>query len=527
MLSMLFLQLATAEPLTCSLSETAMINPDASKYYVRGDLVNLRRGPSTESKIKAEIRLGTEVQVGACEKEETIGGKEGCWHKVSLTDNNKKRKGYLFSTAITDCRIEGDFDADGVDEYVFYSLKNETELQLRIQDPNAKPSVFWGDVRLVPHFWRAELSVYPAEKAGQDLLMIGQGIEHYGYTSREDFYSFHPERGLKEALQTYEFSDSPAYSKQSAQFIPNGKVIFTQVGDEENEEATEEILCFEQGVYAVCPPEYKLYQRFRIIEEGNRAVIASNLAKDPDIEIPEAGRTIGLEEMNRAVAEITSMGPDGSYFQISSDEWWVLPAEGLPIQVNAVRYYHAIWSCMEDEDLYGVEFDIPDGVQALLVVHGPPPAVWYRSQPVEPEPTEEELQYEEEKKRIVAQMEAAVNKQYPEENPKVTAQKSDSGWLGLAIWCCPDPGKPLNEEGYLDEEYEYAVSVVLSTTGEITVGELFLERVYEEPEEIIQLDIDGDGKKEVFWLGECDVLNWTKEDGDRQLLWTKGGCCGC
>ena len=73
------------------------------ELFVKGDLVNLRSGPSTSSKIQREVRLGTVVTVGDCEKEETIGGKEGCWHPVSYKEKRKNKSGYLFSTSTLNC----------------------------------------------------------------------------------------------------------------------------------------------------------------------------------------------------------------------------------------------------------------------------------------------------------------------------------------------------------------------------------------------------------------------------------------
>ena len=63
-------------------SDYVQVEEVGLELFVKGDMVNLRAGPSTSSKIQTELRLGTVVTVGDCEKEETIGGKEGCWHPV-------------------------------------------------------------------------------------------------------------------------------------------------------------------------------------------------------------------------------------------------------------------------------------------------------------------------------------------------------------------------------------------------------------------------------------------------------------
>ena len=55
-----------------------------SAFYVKGDAVNLRTGPSTSSDILMELSLGTKVSVFDCEREEVLGGQAGCWHPIKV-----------------------------------------------------------------------------------------------------------------------------------------------------------------------------------------------------------------------------------------------------------------------------------------------------------------------------------------------------------------------------------------------------------------------------------------------------------
>ena len=77
-------------------SEYVPLKEGGLQLFVKGDMVNLRAGPSTSSKIQTELRLGTVVTVGDCEKEETIGGKEAR-HPISYKEKRKKRSGFLNS----------------------------------------------------------------------------------------------------------------------------------------------------------------------------------------------------------------------------------------------------------------------------------------------------------------------------------------------------------------------------------------------------------------------------------------------
>ena len=92
-----------SQPMCELSSEYTPLEEGGLELFVKGDMVNLRSGPSTSSKIQTEVRLGTVVTVGDCEKEETIGGKEGCWHPVSYKEKRKNKSGYLFSTSTLNC----------------------------------------------------------------------------------------------------------------------------------------------------------------------------------------------------------------------------------------------------------------------------------------------------------------------------------------------------------------------------------------------------------------------------------------
>ena len=58
-----------SEQKSCRLvAQEPLFESNRTKIFIKGDLVNLREGPSTNSTIISEIRLGTEVNLGSCEK---------------------------------------------------------------------------------------------------------------------------------------------------------------------------------------------------------------------------------------------------------------------------------------------------------------------------------------------------------------------------------------------------------------------------------------------------------------------------
>ena len=66
---------------SCTLSNTTAF--EAGEYKIQGDLVNLRNAPSTDGKVLTQIPLASDVLIGDCEKEETIGQKKGCWEEAN------------------------------------------------------------------------------------------------------------------------------------------------------------------------------------------------------------------------------------------------------------------------------------------------------------------------------------------------------------------------------------------------------------------------------------------------------------
>ena len=520
----LLLHTAMAAPNNCPITDSAYIDESAAVHYVRGDLVNLRKGPSTSDRIKAEIRLGTVVMAEGCEKKETIGGKDGCWHKVSLTQGNKNLRGYLFSTAISDCRIEGDFDGDGSNEYIFHAISSANDLQLRLHDPNDAPHVFWTHTQLAPSF-SGNLSVHPDAAAGRDLLVVNQSIEN---TKQSDYFSFHPTLGIKEAATTRQSSDSSFSSSQTAQFFSSGKVVLSTKEGGNNGNRTERVLCFEQGVYDTCPTEADPLKRMYVLDFENRVVLTQIYNDQPvtdEIEWTAEGRSISLDQMNVALDDITSGQRDGTYLQLTTEEWWILPKEGYPVPVNVSRYVYSKWSCVEALELYSVELDIPNGVEPLLAVNGPPPTAWYLSPPPEPEPTAKEVRMAEELQRLTTRTLLQLNEQYPEEDIDIFLEADGDGWKGTARWCCPEAGKPLFDQIDPDKEYDYTVSVVIDTKGNISLGNLSVEHASGEADPILRKDIDGDGQQETLWMGECEEhFFWEK---DEQSIKSTLYCCGC
>ena len=288
MFYLLSFSLSLAEPVSsqksCSPRNDTVIAP--GKNYVKGDLVNLRSGPSTKDDIITELRLSTVVHVEACLKKETIGNTTGCWHKVQLNQKGKDLTGYLFSSTMANCRIEQDWDNDGVKEHFFSSSNND---QLRVYDPNDAPHVFWyspelkfdwdndgvderfslfkGDTfRLQlydpndsPHiFWLnsndtfeeegGEISIFPKIEGRANMVAIDYFFGDFcGGGSRKNYFTYSPQFGIQLALETFSFSDSPAFHYREAQFLEDGSVLVEEKsseGDEyweEQEEGVEDV----------------------------------------------------------------------------------------------------------------------------------------------------------------------------------------------------------------------------------------------------------------------------------------------
>lgn len=256
----------------CPMQKHAVV--EEGLHFLRGDAVNLRSGASTQSDVVTELRLGTRVRTGDCEKKETISEVEGCWHPVSveaedlaLNELSSPTSGYLFSTALIDCAVEIDWDDDGVKERVFHAVRGSGELQIRILDPNNAPHVFWGVAAAGVDEYSGEFSALPKSASRQTLLVVDHhGGEFCGSGSITDYFSFDVELGVQNALHTFAFSDAPAYHQKTASFLPDGRAIVREDSGEEVywedengesfyedfSESSEEMLCFEKGVYTPC-----------------------------------------------------------------------------------------------------------------------------------------------------------------------------------------------------------------------------------------------------------------------------------
>ena len=227
-LSLLFSALALGQPTPpepvhfnlrdhpyCELSagETELVTE--GDVYVKGDAVNLRKGPSTDSEVITELGIGTPVVVtNACENPEVIGGKSGCWHPVQLDASKGRQSGYLFSTALTDCRLEVDFDSDGNVEHLYAASQGDGTLQIRLHDPNHKPHVFWENVKGVDVEYKGYLGVVPASVAGRALAIVEDVAQEYcGGGSNTDYYAYSPVggTGFTKAATAHSHSDSPVY----------------------------------------------------------------------------------------------------------------------------------------------------------------------------------------------------------------------------------------------------------------------------------------------------------------------------
>ena len=181
---------------SCPMTKHAKVKPGL--HLLRGSMVNLRSGPSTESDAVMELRLATVVQTGACEKEETVAGVAGCWHPVTVQEQSlalnkldKPVSGYLFSTAMIDCALTMDWDDDGTNEIIFHAVRGNGELQIRVMDPNNAPHLFWGVAAKGVDEYSGDFSVLPKSRAGQTLLVVGHhGGEFCGSGSQTDYFSY-------------------------------------------------------------------------------------------------------------------------------------------------------------------------------------------------------------------------------------------------------------------------------------------------------------------------------------------------
>ena len=244
----------------CPMTKHANVEPGF--HLLRGDMVNLRTGPSLESEPVVELRMATVVRTGACEKQDTVAGVSGCWHPVTVQEQSlafnqldKPVSGYLFSTAMIDCGLSVDWDDDGTKEIIFHALRGNGELQVRVMDPNNAPHVFWGVAAKGVDEYSGEFRVMSKKQAGQTLLVVAHhGGEFCGSGSQTDYFSYSPTGGMQMALSTFSFGDAPVYHYRQAVLSPEGRAQVTEelFDDSGPPERTESILCLSEGVYKAC-----------------------------------------------------------------------------------------------------------------------------------------------------------------------------------------------------------------------------------------------------------------------------------
>ena len=215
---------------SCLIQAQALpLGGDDTALFVKGDAVNLRAGPSTGSEIQRELGIGTQVTAAACEKEETIGGKAGCWHPVQVDTGDGQAAGYLFSTALTDCRVAHDFDGDGAMEHLYAAVQGDGSLQVRLHDPNDPPRVVWHTVRTVDEDYVGTLRVVDAASAGQALAVVeDMEREECGTGATTSYLSYTPRVGFQLAIDAHYASDSGLSSEKRVLFSPDGRAQVTE-----------------------------------------------------------------------------------------------------------------------------------------------------------------------------------------------------------------------------------------------------------------------------------------------------------
>ena len=264
----------------CSVSFDAVIEQgeEPQLMSVSGDMVNLRSGPSIDSDILREVRLGAQVEVSSCAQEQEIGGRKGCWMKVSLVDweeeelsamgRRKKRvqreltpkakDGFIFSTALSSCTLFYDWDEDGVEEEIFGSVIKPGVVQIRVRDPDDAPHIFWmstseyGDME--GPVLTGELRLSDVKSSGVPLIgVIQHGAESCGGYTKTSYLSYSSDLGIKSAIHTISGSDSPAYNEEQIEFGQDKSLMFVKAtGDGVEERTSRQKHCFEQGVYNPC-----------------------------------------------------------------------------------------------------------------------------------------------------------------------------------------------------------------------------------------------------------------------------------
>lgn len=232
MILILLTHLVFAQPTPSSSCSLDGISTPVSNgwYKIQGDLVNLRKTPSTKGTVLTEVPLASTAKISSCVKQETLGKKTGCWYQV--TDITTKgvttqyKSAYLYFTAIAPCFIRGDFDEDGVLEEAFLAQTDEEQFQVRLSDPNAKTPMIW--VTENGFATSTTLTAIPKRQTGHTMLTLSLMPEACGYTGYVHYYIYSnkPTPTLYKTISTENFSDSPAYYNTSIDWNTNDTVIY-------------------------------------------------------------------------------------------------------------------------------------------------------------------------------------------------------------------------------------------------------------------------------------------------------------
>ena len=230
---------------------------------IKGDLVNLRSKSSTKGEILQQLPLGTDVRVGFCVKEETIGEIQGCWYPIKEVLLNGKStsflesSAYLFSTALTDCYLLHDIDGDNVQESIFLAIPSFGKYQVRVLDSNQKNNVLWYSTEhqaFETDTSGGAISIQGKEITGNPLIKLElHGSEMCGSTSYEDFI-YYDNKSLHLAIQTSVWSDSPMYHTTKIQWNQNKSLLFQT--DATTFESSQKF-CFTGNKYEACSKEIR------------------------------------------------------------------------------------------------------------------------------------------------------------------------------------------------------------------------------------------------------------------------------
>ena len=197
-----------------------------------------------------------------------------------------------------------------------------------------------------------------------------------------------------------------------------------------------------------------------------------------------------------------------------------MPIDGPAVQVSVKRQVlNSDDTCDVSSVYYATELDY-SGAEIILATTGTPPSVWHEPYTMDGLGEKEALTH------ITQQL----PKEYRSGMDVIDLFVDGSGWTGSVKWCCPDKDSDLYRAQDGDRKFEYRLPFTLSAEnqaifGQPTAEEVFMD-IYDsnmEDSPVIRRDIDGDGKKEVYFTG-C-LTSWQHENIEFVSSTVSQCCC--